>query len=334
MSQANDTAWLDDPPAQPPSTPKIISQAEARAAGLTRFFTGEPCVKGHIAERWVSNPRVCVDCNRDMPVVPENLKRGVELSERKRHERRTQRIKDRVDTVVAEQDKILEVYAQTRDFDAIAKFLGISVAQLDAKVSSSKILHDAIQALEKRLLIVRKLPEKIATVEVYEWTEEKRLLFLEVYVNTGDVASARDAIKVTPSEFNRETQRNDLFAKAVDEAEAQAHQALEERAIQLALKGNDRLLVSVLKAKNPDFREKLDLSVKGEVKLNDQQLDEQLLRLARKHRERIGHIIDAEFSVVEPGGEVRALENAGGVRSDADAKQVLDTVSDDWLTET
>lgn len=40
---------------------KIISRAEAKALGLKRFFTGRPCIRGHIAERIVSN-KACFEC--------------------------------------------------------------------------------------------------------------------------------------------------------------------------------------------------------------------------------------------------------------------------------
>lgn len=40
---------------------KIMTQAQARERGLTRFFTGKPCVRGHIAPRQTSNFR-CVKC--------------------------------------------------------------------------------------------------------------------------------------------------------------------------------------------------------------------------------------------------------------------------------
>jgi hypothetical protein len=39
----------------------IISRADAKRLGLTRYRTGTACVKGHIAERMVSNYR-CVVC--------------------------------------------------------------------------------------------------------------------------------------------------------------------------------------------------------------------------------------------------------------------------------
>lgn len=42
---------------------KMISRTAARAAGLLRYFTGEPCKHGHVAERFVGN-RQCVECGR------------------------------------------------------------------------------------------------------------------------------------------------------------------------------------------------------------------------------------------------------------------------------
>jgi hypothetical protein len=41
---------------------RIISRKAARARGLRNYFTGEPCKRGHIAERAVSG--CCVECRR------------------------------------------------------------------------------------------------------------------------------------------------------------------------------------------------------------------------------------------------------------------------------
>lgn len=43
--------------------PQIISRAAARAAGLTNFYTGRPCKRGHLSPRLVSNG-VCLECGR------------------------------------------------------------------------------------------------------------------------------------------------------------------------------------------------------------------------------------------------------------------------------
>lgn len=42
---------------------EIISREDARELGKTRFFTGEPCIHGHIAERLVCN-QACAECSR------------------------------------------------------------------------------------------------------------------------------------------------------------------------------------------------------------------------------------------------------------------------------
>lgn len=50
--------------------PEIITRAEAKAQGLKRFFTGEPCKRGHVAERFTSSKR-CYECQRESFATPE-----------------------------------------------------------------------------------------------------------------------------------------------------------------------------------------------------------------------------------------------------------------------
>lgn len=57
---------------------EIISRAEARALGLKRYFTGEPCKRGHIAER-NTKKATCLACKAeasrlDTAADPEALK--------------------------------------------------------------------------------------------------------------------------------------------------------------------------------------------------------------------------------------------------------------------
>lgn len=44
--------------------PPIITRAQAKAAGLTRYFSGKVCPRGHIAERFVCSYN-CVECHED-----------------------------------------------------------------------------------------------------------------------------------------------------------------------------------------------------------------------------------------------------------------------------
>jgi 5-methylcytosine-specific restriction endonuclease McrA len=41
----------------------LVSRTEARARGLKRYFTGEPCPQGHVCERMVANAD-CIECMR------------------------------------------------------------------------------------------------------------------------------------------------------------------------------------------------------------------------------------------------------------------------------
>lgn len=60
------------------TTAAVISRAEARAAGLKRYYTGKPCPHGHRAERWVVIGRcvVCADISKKAWIAsnPERAK--------------------------------------------------------------------------------------------------------------------------------------------------------------------------------------------------------------------------------------------------------------------
>jgi 5-methylcytosine-specific restriction endonuclease McrA len=46
-----------------PYTGPLVTRAEAKAAGAKRYFTGKPCKRGHICERYTSIAQ-CVACSR------------------------------------------------------------------------------------------------------------------------------------------------------------------------------------------------------------------------------------------------------------------------------
>lgn len=41
----------------------IISWSEAKAKGLKRYFTGKPCIHGHVEERHINGS--CIKCHED-----------------------------------------------------------------------------------------------------------------------------------------------------------------------------------------------------------------------------------------------------------------------------
>jgi hypothetical protein len=52
---------------------RIISRKEARALGLTHYFTGKRCKRGHVAERYVCD-YACVECHRGWDRAHRDLK--------------------------------------------------------------------------------------------------------------------------------------------------------------------------------------------------------------------------------------------------------------------
>lgn len=56
---------------------EIITRKEAGSKGLTRYFTGAPCKRGHVAERQVSN-RSCVVCLRAWQMTNSEKQRAQE----------------------------------------------------------------------------------------------------------------------------------------------------------------------------------------------------------------------------------------------------------------
>jgi len=52
---------------------KIIKRSKALQVGLLKYYTGKPCPKGHIAERYVKN-RVCTECREPNSVIKERMK--------------------------------------------------------------------------------------------------------------------------------------------------------------------------------------------------------------------------------------------------------------------
>jgi hypothetical protein len=287
---------------------RSVTFAEAKARGWRFLYEGKPCTYGHLAPRYTSNRRMCVDCVRgkqkEAPIgtrVPtsaadsQNRTRG---AKKRLEEAATKRVAEQLLQPDAIEKQFLESYAETRNLELAAKVVRMTRAQIEGRMSYSFVFREAVNELEKRLDIKPTAP----AAAVYEWTDEKRARLVEVWVDTGDIATAREAINVTPSEYIRELARNEPFAAEVKAAEPLAERMLEERAFQLALSGNDKLLTKILTAKNPQYKEslKVDMNTNPTTKMSDEQLKAQLLRLFAKHGQKIidADIVDAE--IIEP----------------------------------
>ena len=296
-----------------------VPQDEATQRGWPCFFEAVPCRYGHVAPRYVSNPSVCVDCFRiKRGKTPIGQKAGgtAEYKPRAYTQREPTAAPGTAVAAIAplEPDRheklFLAAYAGTKDVDAAARQASMTEAQVMARMSYSEVFRNAVNALEERLQI-RRTPTPTGP---FDWTDDKRKWLIEVYIDTGDIATARDAIRVTPSEYFRELERNIEFSDAILVATPLALNALEERAHQLALAGNDKLLQKILAAKRPgEYGERIKVDMSVTEKLTDAQLDAQLSRLIDKQRDRI---LEGEFTEVDVAQrQITDARNAEGAGS-------------------
>jgi hypothetical protein len=91
---------------------EIITRAEAKARGLKRFFTGEPCKHGHVAERLVSS-RGCMECTRERN--REKRANDPEYVERERARERERYAND-LEWVERRRERQREKYANDPEF--------------------------------------------------------------------------------------------------------------------------------------------------------------------------------------------------------------------------
>lgn len=305
---------------------RLIPHAEAVARGWTYFYDARQCKRGHQAPHFTKNVHHCIDCKRTMEdgKQPIGGRAGGTAPEKPRQYVQkavvpagTTAVSPRPPECDRLEKQFLTAYAETKDFNLAADKCNVSAPHMQARMSYSPLFRDAIADLEDRLSIVH-VPAGDA---VFEWNEDKVQRLLMVFVDTGEIATARDSIGVTPSQFHKELRDNYDFATRYAEADKLAAQVLKEKATQLALRGNDKLLQQLLKAEMPDkFGDKLNLNMSGEVRSTDDQLRDEVIRLVLAGRKRItGRTIDAEsVRAIEAPADVGGEEPASGEESISD----------------
>jgi hypothetical protein len=222
---------------------EIISRSEARNAERKTYYTGKLCKYKHDAERYVSSG-ACVGCDHTTPEKREG---------------------DRI------QAEALQLAKRKALIDAESNAVHGQV---------SRAVAYATKKVFERLEAPPASPDApVPFTPNFRWNPTLRDQFIERYIDTGDIAEARAHVGVSPSAYHKELTTNEKFAKAVEDAQPLAEKHLEERAIQLALKGNDKLLTAVLKAKNPNYRDSVRVDLNAKVSsISDEELDRRLKR--------------------------------------------------------
>jgi len=317
---------------------RFVSKAEAEARDWKLFWTGELCVTGHRAARYVSNPSVCTDCQRiergKLPVYGK----GVPELEAARKRNYTQKNTSPAGPPVPStaEKRFLEKYAELKDFAEAAEALGRTEAEFVAILSWNQVFRDAVNRLEESMGIARTLK----VTDEFDWDDDKRNSFLYTYANTGDMKQAMRSVGVTNVQFQREISENEEFRQAYDEAHEMAKSVFDHAASAVAIRGDSKLLGRVAANLFPEkFGEslKMDLNVKGTMTVEQQnaELSTLLSGLARqgvltaRDPERIAgpEVIDADYSVVERESEEQTDRDLAPAAADAVADPNSDLVS-------
>jgi hypothetical protein len=263
---------------------RFISEAEAKFRHWKHFYVGDVCEHGHKAPRYISNPRQCVDCHRLRERRPtiggkgnaEYTSKITPYSERKskREAGIIVPVQPRPLEPDAREKRFLVEYARLRDFNVAANFMGVDPAIFRAALSYSKVFLDAVNSLEDQLGLSR----SFSVNEEFEWDDDKRRILVQMYVNTGDLGLARDAIQVSNSAYQAELQENADFAQQMDEAEPLAARVMEEVAVRRARNGDGKLLERWLTANMADkYGQKLKVDMNVTEKMTDAQVNARLL---------------------------------------------------------
>ena len=266
---------------------RFIPLEEAQARGWSMFWTGASCRYGHQAARKTSNINSCSDCEREKAGQPAIYPKS---KAQEFYEKPRRPAKDSAPILAAapipqpEVDpadkRLLDAYALHRDLEKAAAAVGTTPALINARRSHQQPLDAAMVKLEADLSIPRYVPVS----PEFEWTDDKRARLLESYIDSGNLAVARDSIKCSPSQLWKELDVNPRFSGQLDAAHVRAVKVLEETAVKLALAGNDRLLPVILKAERPDkYTEKQRVDIFSDIsRLSEEQLNTRLFALLER----------------------------------------------------
>jgi hypothetical protein len=318
---------------------RFVTFDEAKARGWKHFWTGELCVTGHRAARYVANGSVCVDCQRieagKLPVYGKGVPELEEARKRTYTQKHTQKITGPAQPSYAEKT-FLQKYAELKDFALAAEACGRSETEFLAILSWNEVFRDAVNRLEESLGVARTQQ----MTDEFDWTPEKRSSFLIAYANTADMKQALRSVGATNVQFHKELSENADFQRGFDNANNIARAVFDHAASSTAIKGDARMLGRIAANMFPEkYGEnlKMDLNVKGTMTVEQQNaelsallsgLGRQGILIARTPEQITGpDVIDADYSVAEPEGEEQTDRDSAPESADEESDPNSDLVS-------
>jgi hypothetical protein len=315
---------------------RFVSKDEAKARGWKHFWTGELCVTGHRAARYVSNGSNCVDCVRiekgQLPVYGKGVPE-LEAARRRNYTQKNTAPATGPAPPNAAERNFLTKYAELKDFALAAEGCGRSESEFLAILSWNETFREAVNRLEESIGITR--TQKIT--ENFDWTEEKQRAFLITYANTADITKSLRSVGATNVQFHKELTDNPEFQRDFDDAAQIARSVFDHAASAAATKGDARMLGRIAANFFPEkFGEnlKVDLNVKQNLSL-DQAHAQITSLLSRFDRQGLlsapsaveDTAIEAEYQLVEPARVDEADSDIDAASADTGSDPNSDLVS-------
>jgi hypothetical protein len=301
---------------------RFITKDEAQGRGWTFFYIGESCRWGHMAPRYVSNPRLCVDCNRIKEGRNTVGAKGTQeyAGTKRPYQRRTSEPATKTPGAPtteprplepdAVEKKFITEYAATKSFKDAAERCGRTEAEFLGRLSYDKVFRAAVNQLE----MDNGLSRTASMTEDFDWDDDKRVVLMRMYINTGDLAQAMRAIGVSNFHYEREMEENAEFRDDMERAEALAWRHVDRHAISEAMRGDSRLLQRVMAGNIEKYNERLKVDMNVTQKLTDDQINEQFQQAVARLAD-LGQpiqlpraAVEAEFSIIKSRAEA---EDAG-----------------------
>jgi hypothetical protein len=298
---------------------RFVSKAESAARGWKHFWTGEVCVSGHRAARYVANPSMCVDCTRvakgQLPVYGKGVPELEAARRRKYVQKQAAHMQAQPST---SEKRFLERYAELKDFAQAAEACGRTEAEFLALLSWNTMFRDAVNRLEETLGI----NHTQQVTDEFDWTDDKRRVFLITYANTADMKQALRSVGATNVQFHKELSANADFQHDFDDANSIAKNVFDHAAAASAVKGDARMLGRVAANLFPEkYGENLKMDLKVTQNVSLEQAHAQITHLLSRF-DRQGLLPAADVADdVAAEAEYRVFESDGVEQADPDPER-------------
>ena len=250
---------------------RFVTKDEAKARGWKHFWVGELCVTGHRAARYTGSPSTCVDCIRIekgiLPVYGKGVPQLEEARRRNYTQKHTKNLVQGAPIPSLAEKRFLEKYAELKDFALAADALGRNESEYLALLSWNKTFRDAVNLLEESIGVTRTQ----SVTDEFDWTEDKRRVFLITYANTADMKQSLRSVGATNIQFHKELNDNADFQRKFDDATQVSKAVFDHAASAAATKGDARMLGRIAANLFPEkYGEnmKVDLNVKQNLSLD------------------------------------------------------------------